>query len=263
MITTESKLNTFYNYKNLDLEIKDVDLGGRIVKGYINAFDVLDSDRDVLRKGAFKKSIQERGPGSSGNRKIAHLRNHEWNHQIGKFLELEEDNFGLKFVSKLGTSTKGDDALRDYDEGILREHSFGFGYVQNKLKFVEDSSFHEEGHWEVTEVNMFEGSGVTFGSNEHTPVIEVNKSIMDSDYLRKLNDQMTNIAKALRNGGGTDERLGGLEMQLKQIQQKYNLLIDLKPSIKETIKQEPDEKKELALQKLEQDRKNFYLNIIK
>ena len=73
-----------YESKSLSLKIEDVDEGSRKVVGYLSAFDTLDSDNDIIRKGAFAKSIKERGVESSSNRQIAHLRNHDWEHQIGK-----------------------------------------------------------------------------------------------------------------------------------------------------------------------------------
>jgi HK97 family phage prohead protease len=214
-------------------------MGNRIVKGYLSSFDTLDSDMDIIRKGAFAKSLKERGVDAANNRRIAHLRNHDWEHQIGKFLELGEDSKGLYFVSKLGTSTKGEDALRDYDEGILREHSIGFNYVKGKIEKVEDSN---GDYYEIKEVKLWEGSGVTFGANEFTPTLEVSKSIEDSDYLANLNNDMNVLVKALKNGKGTDERLENIEFKLKQIQQKYNSLIELKSFDKDTFIKESDAK---------------------
>ena len=69
------KLETRYAVKTIPLEIKDIDESSRIVKGYFSSFNVIDSDRDVIRSGAFTKSIKEKGPDSLG-RRIAHLRNH-------------------------------------------------------------------------------------------------------------------------------------------------------------------------------------------
>ena len=81
--------------------MEDLDEGSRQVKGYFASFDTLDSDNDVIRQGAFTKSIAERGPSSLGNRKIAHLRDHDFTHQIGRIDELGEDSKGLYFVSTL------------------------------------------------------------------------------------------------------------------------------------------------------------------
>ncbi len=61
MRTLAQKLSTSYGIKTFDLKIEDIDEPNRIVKGYLSAFDTLDSDFDVIRKGAFKKSIQVPG----------------------------------------------------------------------------------------------------------------------------------------------------------------------------------------------------------
>ena len=253
-----SKLNNnIYGVKSISTKIDDIDEGKRIVKGYLSSFDTLDSDSDIIRKGAFKKSIKERGVNSTSNRRIAHLRNHDWDHQIGKFLELEEDANGLYFVSQLGRSTKGEDALLDYQDGILREHSIGFNYVKGK---IEEKESEEHGKFfEITEVKLWEGSGVTFGANEFTPVLEANKSILDSEYLHKLNEDMAILIKSLKNGKGTDERLENIEIKLQQIQQKYNSLIEMKSSIKDTLIQKVEPNKQDAQKALEDEQLRMVL----
>ena len=243
MTNIEEKLKDHhYGVKTIDVKISDVDLKSRQVKGYFASFNTLDSDRDVIRKGAFAKSIQDNGVNSSGNRKIAHLRNHDWEHQIGALKELGEDDRGLFFVSTLGKSTKGNDALLDYQDGILREHSVGFNYIADKMKFIEESSFHVDGHWEINEVKLWEGSGVTFGANSLTPVIDVAKGLLDNDYtLKKINELTIVLEKALTSGKGTDERLINIEQLFAQLKQLHNSLEIQKPSKKDTLNEEPIE----------------------
>jgi len=251
----EDKINTRYACKNLALEVKDIDSKEGIVSGYFASFDTLDSDMDVIIKGAFKKSIQERGPLSAGNRKIAHLRNHDWDRQIGKILELDEDEKGLRFVSKMGRSTEGNDALLDYQDGILREHSIGFNYIGDKVKFVEESEYADQGHFDIFEVKLWEGSGVTFGSNSLTPVLDAAKSSGDYDeLLGKIHILEESFIKALKNGKGTDGRLENIEMRFKQIQQLRDSLITKEPFDKNTLKENKPN--------LEQEKKKLFLNLI-
>ena len=139
------------------LEIKDINTTDRTVTVYLSKFDNVDSDFDVIRQGAFAKSIMEHGPNSSSNRKIQFLRHHDWEKQIGKFLELTEDTYGLKAVAQLGTSTDGENAMRDYEEGIILEHSIGFRYVSDKIKWVEDVSLPQGGFYDITEVKLLRG----------------------------------------------------------------------------------------------------------
>ena len=112
MNSLEEKLkNHHYGVKTVSIKVTDLDEGSRQVKGYFSSFDTIDSDRDVIRKGAFSKSINERGPQSSGNRKIAHLRNHDWEQQIGNPIELFEDSKGLGFVSQHWEEVQKDKTL--------------------------------------------------------------------------------------------------------------------------------------------------------
>jgi len=216
-----SKLINGYNLKSLT-EIKDISLGKREVAMYLSKFDVLDSDKDIIKKGAFARSLKDRGVDSPSNRKIAFLRHHDWQQQIGKWLKLEENDLGLFAVGKLGTSTMGEDALRDYEEGIIKEHSIGFQYMTDNVRKVDntDGSF----HYEIFEVKLYEGSAVTFGANEFTEVLAIGKSENKVQLVEKLSKEIDIITKALINGRGTDERLYNLEMKLKYLNSR---LIDL------------------------------------
>jgi HK97 family phage prohead protease len=207
------KGNNVYSIKGA-FELKDLDLAAREVAMYVSKFDVIDSDNDLIRRGAFKKSIEERGPSSSGNRKIAFLRHHNWEMQIGKAIHMEEDQNGLFVVSRLGNSTQGNDALEDYKDGIIREHSIGFKYIEDKIRFVEGDT-KEGGYFEIAEVALWEYSAVTFGANQYTDVVAVAKGQDKADVAKKLLDDINQVTKALINGQGTDERLYSLEMKLK------------------------------------------------
>ena len=216
-----------YQVKKADLSVKDVDTKTRRVQVVLSAFDNIDSDGDVIRKGAFAKSIMERGAESTSNRKIAFLRHHDWEHQIGKWVKMEETHDGLVAVGELGRSTKGEDALLDYQDGIIKEHSIGFNYVEDKMNMVQD------GVWELKEVVLWEGSAVTFGANSLTPTLDVSKG-NKTELLDKVNSKMESLLSAIKNGKGTDERLYEIEMALKVCQQQYNSLINDEPISKIT-----------------------------
>lgn len=226
----------FYQKKDCQAkqQLVDIDNNKGIVKGYFSTFNIVDMDGDVIRKGAFTKSIMERGPDSNGNRRIQHLRQHDFNMQIGMIKELYEDDMGLVFVSKLGRSTLGQDALMDYQDGILREHSIGFLIPDGKFSLIE-----ETGGMDIKEVNLFEGSGVTFGANPETMVMEVTKEGLSSvnKYVELLNERMNAYITALKNGKGTDDRLYNIEMGLKVCQQEYNDIIN---KVNSLIGKEPE-----------------------
>lgn len=211
----DNKFNSSYKIKSQSLGIKDVDLEKREVAMYLSHFGNIDSDGDLLVKGCFKKSLQEKGIDSNSNRKIAFLRYHDWEKPIGKFTRLEEDDNGLFAVGKLGSSTIGNDALMDYQEGIIREHSIGFKYLQDKIKWIEDSTMEMGGYYLISEVALWEGSAVTFGANELTPVVQVSKGENKVDIIHDISKEMGVVFKSIVNGKGSDERLYQLEMKHK------------------------------------------------
>lgn len=233
------KQTTGYGVKGTNLTLKDFDEGSRKVSMYLSKFDVMDSDKDIIRRGAFTKSINERGPNSMSNRKIAFLRYHNWEMPIGTFVELGEDDIGLFGIGKLSSSTAGMDALADYKDGIIREHSIGFQYIQDKIKFVDMG---DDSYFDITEVKLYEGSAVMFGANEFTNTINVAKAEEKVDLALKLHDEINLIGKALASGQGTDERLYSLEMKLKFLNARLFELAKMEPfDIKHSVITEPSE----------------------
>ena len=215
-------------------EIKDMDGDKREVAIYLSKFDHIDSDNDMIRKGAFKKSLKERGVNALGNRKIQFLRHHDWTKQIGTFVKLEEDDYGLFAVGKLGTSTMGEDAWRDYKEGIIREHSIGYQLISDKVKWIKDASMPNGGYNLINEVVLFEGSAVTFGSNEMTNVIGVVKGQDKEDCINRVSDELNHVIAAISNGKGSDERLYSLEMKAKYLSSQLTLLAKAQPLVNST-----------------------------
>lgn len=231
----KSKNYNQYQTKNASLEIKDVSTDTRKVAIYLAGFDNVDSCGDVLRKGCFAKSISENGPASASNRKIQFLRYHDWEQQIGKFESLEEDDKGLFAVAYCGTSTKGNDALCDYVDGVIREHSIGFNYVADKLKWVDDATMPRGGYWDVAEVKLWEGSAVTFGANPETPFVGMKSLAEKADAILKLQDEQQKLIKSLRNGQGSDERLQQIEMKVAFINSQIASLAVAEPFVKEHL----------------------------
>ena len=242
-----------FKTKSIELSVKDIDTSGRRVQVALSKFGNVDSDGEVITRGAFAKSIKERGAESQTNRKIKFLRYHDFEHEIGIRKSMEETHEHLIGIGDLGRSTKGNDAFLDYQDGIITEHSIGFISVPDKINVLES------GIVELNEVFLMEGSAVTFGANSETPVFNVSgKDQYCQDYLDKLNSKMYGLLNALKNGHGTDERLESIENQLRVIQSKYNSLIKFEPVKDETNPLDKDEPKPII-----NNQKEFYLNLIK
>lgn len=68
--------------KSFSFETKDlsIDSGSRKISGYAAIFGNIDKSGDMLIKGCFSKSIQDRGPESAANDKIIFL----WMHDMSE-----------------------------------------------------------------------------------------------------------------------------------------------------------------------------------
>ncbi len=224
-------------YKNFGNTLKDVDTKKGIVEGYFNTWDIVDSDGDELVRGAFKKSLQENGPGSARPR-IMHLKMHNAMQPLSRFVEegtLKEDDRGLFFRSTISKTTYGRDVLTLYDDGVLNEHSIGFQTIKEERA--------DEKHMKIMEVKLWEGSTVTWGANMDTPMTGM-KDMTPTEQAEKFNERINTLEKALRDGTYSDETFDLLIIQLKQIQAHYQSLIDAQP---ETLdKDEPKERVSLS-----------------
>lgn len=194
-----------YSYKNLDLQIKDVDKKSGIVTGYFSAFDIVDSDGDIIRKGAFTKTINEMFPKG----RIKHLMNHDPSKPLGKLLELKEDNYGLYYESKVGTHSLGQDFIKMVESDLIKEHSIGF----NDL--TPESKRRGDGYNNITEVKLFEGSSLTaWGANEFTPLLG-----MKGASIEELSERIKKFEKFARNSDATDEAIESCLLYIRQLAQ--------------------------------------------
>lgn len=194
-------------FKSSFADIKDVDSKNRIVTGYLSEFGSVDYDKDIIEKGAFTKSITER------KNDIFFLNQHDWKQPHGKFNVLQEDNKGLYFESNaLPNTTYSNDLIELYALGIVKEHSIGFTTVK--------SEWHKDGMTRtIKEIKLYEGSNVTLGANPNTPFTG-----FKSRTISDINNQVSLITKAIRNGSFTDETFLQLEFALKQLQlESYEL----------------------------------------
>ena len=191
----------FLNFKN-NGTIKDIDVQKRVVTGYFSAFGNVDSDNDIIEKGAFSKSINERFD------KIMYLQQHDWSKPLGKPTMLKEDDFGLYFEAEIINTSYGLDQLKLYEAGVVKEHSIGFQTI--KADFIQDNEYIRV----IKEVKLYEGSAVTLGANSSTPFMGFKSELKD------INEQTQRIIKLLKHGDLTDDTFVQLEFALKMLQQQ-------------------------------------------
>ena len=108
-------------------ELIDADDKAGIVKGYASVFDNIDSDGDIIRKGAYLKTISENGS------RVKYLYQHEMDKPIGKMRMLEEDQKGLVFEAEIAKTTLGKDVMELIKAGVITENSVGIMPVRKEM----------------------------------------------------------------------------------------------------------------------------------
>ena len=242
---------TGFKTKSIDLSFKmeENEEGRVLVKGYFSSWGVIDSDADVILPGAFLKSINDRGVNSQANRKIAHLAFHDQRRPVGTLVVLKEDETGLYFESLLGTDSEGEDAAKRYMEGIIREHSIGFRYIADKMRFVEvdedkiealgtqfkavdyDAVREYGGYWEISEVKLYEGSYVTFGSNSETPNLTGKSEKELAEFEKELDESATKLSRRISDG----EKGIDIEREILYLCSQYKALGETEPLNKHSL----------------------------
>lgn len=199
--------------------LKDIDPKGRTVQFYGSSFGSVDSDGDVVVKGAFAKTFAENGP--KGANRIRHLRQHETRTMIGKIMELGEDDKGAIITSVLLDTTEGNDALALY-EADLFEHSFGYRAAQEWLDPATGINY-------LKELIVREFSSCTWGANADTPLVGMKcdtKAALQHS-LERVASRHDKLVKALRHGTISDQLGQQLADELEAIQSAYKGLISL------------------------------------
>ena len=188
--------------KGFDLGFKDADTKQGIVTGYFAMFGNKDLDGDIIDRGAFSKSIQERGPG--GKQLIKYLLDHDKTKVVAKVKLLQEDEKGLYYEGKIGSHNAGQDFLKMVESELINQHSFGYRVIKDEYDPLMKAT-------RFKEVYLYEGSAMQFlGANPETSIIGL-KSFEDAlDYFDRLE-------KFIKTTDCTDETIIQLELRLKSL----------------------------------------------
>ena len=183
---TEIKKLTFHS------EVKATGEKG-IFTGYGSIFGNEDQGSDIMQKGAFTKSLENRPAG-----KVKLLYQHKTDEPIGIFEDMYEDSKGLFVKGKLAMGTqKGREAYELLKMGALDGMSIGFRADPEKQGYNES----KRGTRTLKEVDLMEISLVTFPMNE-SALIETVKG--NAKNIREWE-------KILREAGGlsrTESKIG-------------------------------------------------------
>lgn len=154
-------------------------------EGYGNVFNVRDYAGHITLKGAFEKSIQRH---AASGVPLPMLWNHDQGNQIGSWVEMYEDDYGLYMKGRL---TKGvqqaETVYKLMKGGDLSGLSIG---VWAKQKQMQDGSLM------LIELDLFETSVVSIPANYQSRVTLV-KSMLNNNELPTISQ----VEKALREIG--------------------------------------------------------------
>lgn len=167
-------------YRKVEIRA-DADTPG--LSGYAAHFGSVDSYGTAMKKGAFTKTLQERGS------KIPVLWNHWPDNPIGKPTELKEDDTGLYFKATIseGTAT-GKDIMTLLRDGVPLGMSFGFETIKSRpleegdqLDWSQASDFYRDPDNReyvrvIEEIRLWEISVVTFPANEMATINDVRQA---------------------------------------------------------------------------------------
>jgi HK97 family phage prohead protease len=149
------------------------ELGENMIAGHGSAFDNVDSYGDVVKKGAFKKTIRER----VNKGKVKLMDSHGWNisRLLGSITFAEEDEKGLYFEGLFSEVQSAQDVRQKIMEGHVAELSIGYTTIKEHygdLKKNENPNYRY-----LDEVKLYEISPVVFAANEDAEITAIKSAV--------------------------------------------------------------------------------------
>lgn len=193
--------------KAIPFELKSLDETG-IFNGYASKFGNEDQGADIVVKGAFARSLKERGI-----RGIKMLHEHDCAAPVGRWLDLTEDDYGLYAKGKLLLElSKAKEVYTLLKEQVLDGLSIGFRVVKASTARGADAVRMLE------EVDLREISTVMFPMNELSVISSVKHDLpterefqcwlqRDAQFSRSEAEHiiahgLKSLLKAQRDAGG-------------------------------------------------------------
>lgn len=161
------------------LELASVELklqadGAGTFSGYASRFGGTDSYGDTILPGAYKRTLKRK----AGDRPIRMRWNH-WGPVIGKWLDLTEDEVGLRVEGELTPGhTVAQDVLASLKHGAVDGMSIGYRPIQ-----IRDLG---DGKREIKEIELVEISIVEEPADIGARVSDVKSALDEADSLKEI-----------------------------------------------------------------------------
>lgn len=151
-----------------DFIIKSDQIKNTTISGYASVYDVVDSQNDIISKGAFGEVLAEN---------IRFLWQHDRNKPIGIIKKIYEDQIGLRIEAEINNNIIcGREASELLIQKALDGLSVGFD--------LQESIYGDGGSRIITKAKLMEVSIVTFPANNSAAISDVKAF----DHLSKLNN---------------------------------------------------------------------------
>lgn len=172
-----------------EFQIKQDDSDGMTFEGYASTFGNVDDGNDIIKRGAFKRTINNRFKRGQGSL-IKVLRGH-WD-LIGIPIAMSEDDHGLFTESKVSHTPLGEETMVLIKDGALDRLSIGY----KAIKFEKDE---ETDIRTLKEIKLYEYSVVEFAMNEMAQItgskaLALVRDITVREALLQLTDERIKAA---------------------------------------------------------------------
>jgi HK97 family phage prohead protease len=157
-------------YLPADIKWKAASDDANLVEGYASVFGVTDLQGDVVKRGAFKKTIRERVP--SGQVKFLDSHIPDASHVVGTVVEAKEDERGLFIRARLSSAPSAQDLRVKMLEGHLDRMSIGYSTVKDSWQDSDGDKVRV-----LEEVKLYEVSVVPFPANEEAAISAVKEAL--------------------------------------------------------------------------------------
>ena len=164
-------------HKDFRIEIKKVEEDGTF-EGILSVYDVVDLGGDLIEAGAFTKTLQENGPD------FPMLWQHDTAQPIG-ILTVKDTGSELSVKGAfLMTVQRAKEAYDLVKAKVIKGLSIGYRPIPGKVKMVK-------GVRHLSELQLFEGSVVTFPMLPLAQITAVKKEGEKADFLTELETAQT------------------------------------------------------------------------
>lgn len=206
-----------------------------IIKGYASVFGNMDSDGDVIEKGAYTKTLNE------NKERIKFLWQHRMDKPLGKVMDISQDDRGVPFSAKISDTALGNDAKTLIKDGVLNEFSVGFMPIKYEEK--TDSKGRYDGLI-IREVKLYEFSLVTLAANDQAVMTDYKSKDKPEEILNSI-DIILKLNKSVETGEA--RRI----MEYELLKHKRNLSLFLDSKSQKHLEEEEVEDHKNALNELD------------